>query len=769
MYETSFIRGWGFQYLHNHQPTNCVALLTGSLILMNQGYLQEAYLWTKQALTVLEKLMVLLKDVKDGSLNEGVAYGSYTTRSLFQYMFLVQKHFNISHFDHPWIKQHFAFYYRTVLPGFQRTVAIADSNYNWFYGPESQLVFLDTYVMRNGSGNWLAEQIRKYRIQEGPGTPAKGQRWCTLHTEFLWYDGSLTPVPPLDYGIPTLHYFEDWGVVTYGGALPAGVNQPFLSFKSGKLGGRAIYDMVHQKKYSQWINGWKNFNAGHEHPDQNSFTFAPNGVPFITEALYGPKYTFLNNALMFSPATAGACFTPWEGQVTEACNSKWLKYKQGISGECRGQVTAALEQNGVVFISGEAVGAYSPSLKLKSSQRNLFLLQPQLLLLVDQIHLAEDSPLEKMSAYFHNTAVAFEEISEDGVNGAFIRQEDGQYTMFWMDDKGNSEKAGLAFKTYPREYPYNGTYYVNVTTTLRYPVTRAAYVFFGPSVEIQSFSIRGDSNRVDIYLATNEKTYTVYLLTGETAVKPLFAMVLADHQKIVFDRTSAIRDTSVQEVKDYVNIVEENLQHTKPVFQQLEKQTLARVLNTDNFRKTAERLLKLSDQKKTEEAVEKLFSVSLRQAKAKKMKKGKGGGDKFPNNLPDIFAQIEINEKRERKKLLQRMQEETSNERNEDMGENVDFTDFSDMKPERGSNKHVKSGSVKPGATVRSTAQSLSASYTRVFLILNIATFFFLLALQLIRFQKAPSLHTQRFLYAVLLLDSFVLLCLYSSCSQAQC
>ncbi|XP_020375792.2 dermatan-sulfate epimerase [Rhincodon typus] len=37
MYEKSFTRGWGFQYLHNHQPTNCVALLTGSLILMNQG------------------------------------------------------------------------------------------------------------------------------------------------------------------------------------------------------------------------------------------------------------------------------------------------------------------------------------------------------------------------------------------------------------------------------------------------------------------------------------------------------------------------------------------------------------------------------------------------------------------------------------------------------------------------------------------------------------------------------------------------------------
>lgn len=74
----------------------------------------------------------------------------------------------------------------TILPGFQRTVAIADSNYNWFYGPESQLVFLDRYVMRNGSGNWLADLIHQNRVMEGPGQAGKGQRWCTLHTEFIW-------------------------------------------------------------------------------------------------------------------------------------------------------------------------------------------------------------------------------------------------------------------------------------------------------------------------------------------------------------------------------------------------------------------------------------------------------------------------------------------------------------------------------------------------------------------------------------------------------
>lgn len=81
------------------------------------GYLQEAYLWTKQVLSIMEKSMVLLQDVTDGSLYEGVAYGTYTSRSLFQYMFLVQRHFAISHFDHPWLLKHFAFLYRTILPG----------------------------------------------------------------------------------------------------------------------------------------------------------------------------------------------------------------------------------------------------------------------------------------------------------------------------------------------------------------------------------------------------------------------------------------------------------------------------------------------------------------------------------------------------------------------------------------------------------------------------------------------------------------------------
>ncbi|KAK5904033.1 hypothetical protein CgunFtcFv8_007760 [Champsocephalus gunnari] len=62
-----------------------------------------------------------------------------------------------------------------------------------------------------------------------------------------------------------------------------------------------------------------------------------------------------------------------------------------------------------------------------------------------------------------------------------------------------------------------------------------------------------------------------------------------------------------------------------------------------------------------------------------------------------------------------------------------------------------------------------TASYIRLFLLLNTATFFLLLAVLLTRFQRGRSLHTQRWFYTILLIDCFILLYLYSSCSHSQC
>ena len=295
--------------------------------------------------------------VTDGSIDEGVAYGSYTTRGLFQYVYLAKRHLSKDHTDNPWLREQLMFNYATVLPGFQRTVGIADSNHNWFYGPECQLVFLDAYVLRNGWGNWLADRVRESRAKNQPLAPSSSQKWSLTHLELVFYDDEIAPVKP-----PTsrLHLFHDWGVVTYGGGEQMGARaSTFLSFKSGVINGEAASQFVRDGiKFPDGETaqpGWWHFNAGHEHPDQNSLVFAPNGRYFVAESLYGTKLTSMNAALMFSPhVTEDACEAPWEGQVGEC--GKWLTYKQDEV--VRGQVVTVTEHEGMVHIGGDATLAY---------------------------------------------------------------------------------------------------------------------------------------------------------------------------------------------------------------------------------------------------------------------------------------------------------------------------------------------------------------------------------------------------------------------------
>ncbi|KAM3928837.1 dermatan-sulfate epimerase-like protein [Leptodactylus fuscus] len=513
MYECSKVRAWGKQFLHNHQTTNMLALLIGALV-VEEHNLKRANMWKETIVDIMEKTMFLLNHVVDGSLDEGVAYGSYTAKSITQYVFLAKRHFGMNHFDNNWLRMHFWFYYSTLLPGYQRTVGIADSNYNWFYGPESQLVFLDTFVLKNGAGNWLASQIRKHRPKDGPMVPSTAQRWSTLHTEYVWYNPELDPHPPADHGTPRMHVFPNWGVVTYGAGLPNTQTNTFLSFKSGRLGGRAVYDIVHFQPYS-WIDGWRSFNPGHEHPDQNSFTFAPNGQVFVSEALYGPKLSHLNNILVFAPSPTSQCNKPWEGQLGEC--SQWLKWTTNESGNAAGEVITASQQGETMFLSGEAMSAYSSSMRLKSVYRCLLLLNHQTLLVVDHIEKHEDSPLSLVSAFFHNLDIDFKYVPFrflNKFNGAMMDIWDAHYKMIWIDQNGNSPAGRIQEAEQTAEFKKRWTQFVNVTFPLNQKISRIAYVFNGPYVNVSDLKFLVNTKHgVKISLTVNNTENIVSIVT----------------------------------------------------------------------------------------------------------------------------------------------------------------------------------------------------------------------------------------------------------------
>uniref|UniRef100_UPI00358E735E dermatan-sulfate epimerase-like n=1 Tax=Myxine glutinosa TaxID=7769 RepID=UPI00358E735E len=768
MYEMSFIRGWGFQYLHNHQPTNCVALLSAALVLLAEGYLQEAYLWIQQAVSIMERAILLLWEIQDGSLDEGIAYGTYTTRSLFQYIFLMRRHFALDHTRHPWLLKHFDFLYHTILPGFQQTVAIADSNYNWFYGPESQLAFLESFVLHNGSGNWLATQIRRFRPTTGLMAPSHAQRWCTLHTEFIWYNSSYEPRPPAEYGSPKLHLFADWGVATYGAALPAGHIGSFLAFKSGKLGGQAIYDIVHSERYGEWIHGWRNFNAGHEHPDQNSFVFAPHGTPFITEALYGPKLSHLNNVLVFgADIPLSSCQPSWHGQLTENCHSKWLKYKEEPAASARGQLEAAVESSGVVFMRGEAVHAYSTALLLRSVQRNLLLIHPGLLLALDHLHLAPGSPVRSAAAFFHNVNQKFHSLkpSPDGpsLSGATLGNEELSCRVYWVDDLGQSSSANIEFEDNPQNFPFHSTCFVNVTRAVSKELSRAAFAFLAPGLELAEMSVIGFRDAVHISLVVNATAYTIYINTGDGVERDgIFAVLATEGRKWVMrkqdnDPDVTRPDTQTQSSKDdYVITVEKNLQKISEAFEALEKNAPENwFLDSTSMSEVpltpVPRTQTGKGQSQSRMEVDWLQRSLRRDGTWRKSPEGS-------KDEPETTFTLDIFDRLERKR--------------EADGKTDDDQNFINR-------IKLKSMSRKNKASRRVAKQNLQRNQTgpnlfpkvqvHLLMVLNVFFFSFFLLLQFCRFPTGQVLLNKRCLYIVLLADCLLLLALYGLCSEDSC
>lgn len=494
LYERSFDGRlwWGSAYLQNHVATNYMAIFTGASVVARHGNV-EAERWVSRAHLMLSRNLELLSIVVDGSIDEGVAYGTYTSRSLTQYVFLALRHLRVDFTRNPWLKEHFWFMHHTILPGFKETVGIGDSNRNWFYGPESQLMFLDNYVLKNGLGNWLARQIRENRVPNSAYTQASSHRNCMLHTEFLFYNASIKERAQPNPSLSRLHVFSDWGVVTYGGGVitteanssrySLGRGQTFLSFKCSVLHGRSINSIIRGKPFRPWIKGWKNFNPGHEQPDQGSFVFAPNGVPFITDTLYAQKYTWLNNAVVFGPSPNSPCLSPFEGQIGEC--SPWFNFKTKSAWMAEGEVISASNDGHLVFISGEMSQWYRAELGLLSVYRNLVLLTSSVLLVVDHIERKREGKASIMSAFFHNVDHPFMLVTNNSENThASVSIHGDLHKVYWSNLAHGKTSLGQVGR-YVAGYKSMKTNYLNVTTSLESRITRTAYLFSGPGNRVE--------------------------------------------------------------------------------------------------------------------------------------------------------------------------------------------------------------------------------------------------------------------------------------------
>jgi hypothetical protein len=511
-YERAQKAWWGKTYIQNHVATNVVALLTGALVLLPHDNVL-AQKWLRFAVPHLNRTLKLLDIVVDGSMDEGTGYGSYTTRSLTQFIFLVKRHLRVDTAGYFWLRQHFWFMLGTVLPGYLDIIGIGDSAQTWFYGPESQLVFLDSFVLKNGHGNWLASRIREEKPMKRKAAHAE---YCTLFTEYIWYDPSIEEKSPLEDNMYSpLMRFSDTGLVSFNGGRKKG--STFFSFKSGPLHGRAVYIAVENRTFP-WLQGWKkSLNPGHEHPDQNSFVFYPRGIPFITEALYGPKYSFLNNVLTFGPSKETKCNSPHEGQLGEC--GKWLDWKTPGIEHAWAEVIAASYQESMVFTSGEAVGAYSSKLGLKHVYRSLLLLSEDLLLVVDRIDLHKTSSLKFSNAYFHNLNAPFKILPSGSSAVVLLDGEQFHVQWSWPVDLGNP-LVSVNHYNQPRGNQFIRTNYLNISIPLSGTFYQIVYLFSGPKANVKDLKIKESSYvGVRVQVQTSDELFLVSVVTNYTNPK----------------------------------------------------------------------------------------------------------------------------------------------------------------------------------------------------------------------------------------------------------
>ena len=482
---------WGRSYIHNHVATNYMALLTAALVL--QPYHPKTVsAWIQKSVTALNATMEYLKLVVDGSLQEGVSYGSYTMRSMTQFMFISERHFKHNYRTNNWLREHFDFLLYTIMPGFQLTVGYADSSWNWAYGPESQLEFLESYLHENGRAKWLSNEIKTHRTEFNATK-------SIVHTEFLFYNSTVEPKPSSKV---KLHVFSDWGVLVYGGGIPD--PHVFLSFKCSHLHGRAINLL----RPSLNLDTQRGFVPGHEQPDQGSFVFVTKDQAVITESRYGPKYTYLQNTLMFGPSTKG-CTLPFLGQLGE-CH-KWFNHKRDSrTWMARADLVGYSRENDVIFMSGEMTQVYDTDLGLANVYRALVMLTPDVLVVVDIVRFRADSVTTHASAFFHNSDFVF---NVDSYNDKNLCAGIGNYKMCWQHLNAHTVNISTRNKIEITEKNLS-TNFVNITWRRSELLTSTAYVFHGPEYTLKQLRLSEmTENGINIRLKLNSVKYNITLST----------------------------------------------------------------------------------------------------------------------------------------------------------------------------------------------------------------------------------------------------------------
>jgi hypothetical protein len=235
-------------------------------------------------------------------------------------------------------------------------VDLADCPRGHWYGPDHILRHLAGRY-RDGHAQWLAEQIDKTNVD------APGARWLNL----IWYDPSVQAVPPS--GLPTLHHFEDMGIVSARTGWDGREN--LIVFKCGPfIGHQALGEFSYDP------------GGGHVHPDAGHFVVLANGQWLVRDDGYQDKWTDQHNTLLLDGV----------GQLGEG--HTWFDGGPCLAAKARPRIVHASSSAELDHMAGDVTQAYPKRAGLQRFVRHLLFVKPDVLIVIDDIAADKAADLE---------------------------------------------------------------------------------------------------------------------------------------------------------------------------------------------------------------------------------------------------------------------------------------------------------------------------------------------------------------------------------------
>ena len=377
MYGASSTMYWRDEVLQNHLWVNITGLSAAGFALFDEeGFESTATSWLGRALGKFQGTEKALGP--DGASQEGVSYWGYGVEYLLKYWSMASGLLG-EDLSSKWWSQTALYRLYLTLPrrSWSRELTVVDiaDTYNPpGYGPDYSLRRLAA-MNRDGHAQWLAGELER----AGLTTPAAS--WLNL----LWYDPSLAERTPAD--LSTMHHFSDMEIVSARTGWSG--DESLLVFKCGPaLGHQAV------REFSADVG------SGHVHPDANHFVLFGSGEWLIRDDGYAWKMTDQHNTLLIDG----------KGQIGEG--AMWFSGKQQLQLKTQPAILRAVTSAGVDEMTGDATQAYAKATGLKRYLRHVLFLKPDVVIVADEIELAEPHKLE-LRLHPRNRAA-------QGADGAYV-------------------------------------------------------------------------------------------------------------------------------------------------------------------------------------------------------------------------------------------------------------------------------------------------------------------------------------------------------------